>query len=198
VSPWLRRGVVVLLAIVVVPAVAYGTLSALRWFGLGLRVESEADKAEYLIAAAQHAQGGEVERVLRLGIVPATAADGEGYTALMGAAFGGDAAIVRMLLDRGAAVNARTGASAKRSGAGVTALMIAAQKGHLEAARLLLDGGADPNLEALPLRADGREFAGETALSLALGAGHPPIVELLLARGARWDAVALERRTPAR
>jgi ankyrin repeat protein len=48
-------------------------------------------------------------------------------------------AVLRVLLDRGADVNARTRA-------GWTALTYAAWRGHAEAVRLLLARGADPNV----------------------------------------------------
>jgi hypothetical protein len=178
-----RSFVVGALALVIVPAVAYGTLSMLRWLGLGLRAEDPETKMNYLIGAAQRAHRPEVERLVKLRIVPATAVDGDGYTALMGAARGGDPEIARLLLDGGAPVDARTSPEARSQPKGITALMIAAYAGHPAIVRLLLDRGADPNLRA----AESDGVSGDTALTFAIEANSVPVVELLLARGARAD-----------
>ncbi len=75
------------------------------------------------------------------------AEDSAGYTPLHYAARAGHAAIVRMLLDGGGDVNART-----RAG-GATPLHRAANQGHLEVVRLLVERGADCRLQ-------GTEVAG--------------------------------------
>jgi ankyrin repeat protein len=113
-----------------------------------------------------------------------------------------DEAKVRLLLSRGAAVNARqvegrtplfqaavlgnglstirfllqTGADANIGLAnGRTPLMAASSRGDVEALGSLLDAGADVNA---------RDGAGETALMLAAADGRPETVRLLLDRGA--------------
>lgn len=112
----------------------------------------------------------------------------------------GDPAIVRMLVDRGADLDARSndGASAlhgaiqagasmdilrllielgldpdAKSTRGFTPLHIAAEKGRAEAATLLLASGADPHIEA----------EGHTARSLAEMQEHAEIMRLLDAAG---------------
>jgi ankyrin repeat protein len=104
--------------------------------------------------------------------------------------------VTRVLLEHGAAVDARTTAvrqlrgtgersTTSPSGAtyfdagGFTPLLFAARHGALDSARLLLDAGADLNDSA----AD-----GNSALVMAAMSGHGQLGELLLDRGADPDA----------
>ena len=84
------------------------------------------------------------------------------------AAADGDIQRVRLLLDRGAAIDLV-------DDYGYTALSIASQEGHEAVVRLLLDRGA-----AIDLVDD----YGYTALSIASQEGHEAVVRLLLDRGA--------------
>jgi hypothetical protein len=86
-----------------------------------------------------------------------------GVTALIGAALLGHEEIVKLLLDKGASVNAR-------SDAGLSALMVASAYGHKEIVKLLLDKGAD---------ADVREQGGRNAFLMAVGNGHAEVAEVL-------------------
>jgi len=98
-----------------------------------------------------------------------------GTTPLMEAALYGSADDMRLLLDRGADVNAR-------SDGGSTALIWATH--DLEKTRLLLDRGADVNAAS---------DNGRTPLMAAAGrAGAAPIVKLLLERGANPSATGSE------
>jgi len=100
--------------------------------------------------------------------------DPSGVTLLGEAAYRGRAAIVRLLLSRGAAVDAR-------DNLGRTPLFWAVGWGTgLEAAKLLLNAGADVNAEAPSL--------GEPLLLVALRPGNEELVDLLLDRGARLPA----------
>ena len=81
--------------------------------------------------------------------------------------------VVRLLLDKGAAVD-----RADKDGA--TPLWIACQKGHVDAARLLLEKGA----EADRARAD-----GTTPLGMACRYEHGDVEELLRANGAQVNEV---------
>ncbi|HKX61427.1 MAG TPA: ankyrin repeat domain-containing protein, partial [Verrucomicrobiae bacterium] len=91
---------------------------------------------------------------------------------------------VRLLLDRGADVNAT-------NIFGATALMAAAAAGDLDSVRLLLDCGA--NINARPSM-DGDGFiwgGGRTPLMWAAFQGNEPLAKLLLERGATVDQFTL-------
>ena len=89
-------------------------------------------------------------------------------TPLMWACMVGDVATARLLLERGAPVDASTEG-------GTTALILACQNGHVEAARLLLEKGA---------AVDAQREDGATALMLACQDGHVAAARLLLEKGA--------------
>lgn len=88
---------------------------------------------------------------------------------------------VRLLLDRGAAID-------QQNKLGLSALILAASFGHLEMVRLLLDRGAPINHQT--------EW-GRTALIFAASRGHLDMVRLLLDRGAainhqtEWGDIAI-------
>jgi ankyrin repeat protein len=91
-----------------------------------------------------------------------------GWTALHYAAASGDDAIVRLLLGRGARIDA---VSPPASGA-YTPLMMAAREGHQDTALLLIDAGANPqrkNAEGLSA-AQIADRADHKAIAVAIGA----------------------------
>ena len=92
--------------------------------------------------------------------------------ALHWAARSGHEAVVRLLLEKGARVDAK-------DGLGSTALHLAARSGHEAVVRLLLEKGA---------RVDAKAEDGSTALHQAARSGHEAVVRLLLEKGARVDA----------
>lgn len=119
-----------------------------------------------------------------------------GQTALMWAVANRHPDVTRVLLEHGAAVDARTTAVRQLRGTGersttspqgatyfdagsFTPLLFAARHGAVDSARLLLDAGADLNDSA----AD-----GNSALVMAAMSGHGQLGELLLERGADPDA----------
>ena len=81
----------------------------------------------------------------------------------------GDAAAIKVFLDKGVDVNAKT-----RYGA--TALSYACDKGNIEVVKLLIERGADVNSKDT--------FYGEVPLGWALSKEHIPIIKLLLDKGA--------------
>lgn len=113
---------------------------------------------------------------------------GEGATPLMRAAKVGDAALMKVLLDKGADAN-------RAMKSGTTALMIAASRpgraaGPVErtigALTVLLERGADVNAATTN---------GDTALHQAVGRGDE-IVKFLVDKGAKLDARDKAGRTP--
>jgi ankyrin repeat protein len=83
----------------------------------------------------------------------------EGETILMTAARTGQPALLRLLVDRGAAVDAR------EKWYGETALIWAVGENHADAAKVLLERGADVNIRSGPL-AFPRRRTGQSVLSL--------------------------------
>lgn len=108
----------------------------------------------------------------------------DGWTALHGAAFFGHLSAVRLLLERGADLHARS-----RNAMGNTPLH-AGMAGPLglEGIRLLLDHGADANAQ---------QHGGYTALHSAAMHGSDPVASLLLERGADPALPADDGRTAA-
>jgi uncharacterized protein len=103
----------------------------------------------------------------------------EGATPLAVAAARGDAELVRLLLRRGANVNARTSC-------GRTPVRLSANRGHDETTALLLQAGAEIN--------HGR--TDDEALLAWAAAGYPSLVGALLDQGAAVDARDDRGRTP--
>merc|ERR1712228_109573 len=97
-----------------------------------------------------------------------------GLTPLMEAASGGYTEVGRVLLDKGADVNAAPVPSPRD-----TALTIAADKGHYRFVELLLSRGA---------QVDVRNKKGNSSLWLAANGGHLDVVQLLYSAGADIDS----------
>lgn len=104
-----------------------------------------------------------------------------GWTALMNAAYKGQVAAVRLLLDKGASMTAQDPA-----GFGESALHCAAIAGQTEVARVLLEGGAD---------IDAKTVSGATPLHSAV-VRSLELSELLLEKGADIDAQNNSGETP--
>jgi ankyrin repeat protein len=99
--------------------------------------------------------------------------DGLGRTALLEAAWNGNAGIVNYLLERGANPNA-----ADRSG--FTPIMRAVEGGHGDVVGALIAKGADVNCRG--------RVRGATPLMLAAENGHLDLIETLLGSGAEINA----------
>lgn len=109
----------------------------------------------------------------------ANAAEADGSTALLWAAYRDDLKAVEMLLGAGANANAA-------NDLGATPLWAASQNGSAVVVGKLLEAGANPNASLL---------LGETPLMVAARSGHAAVVELLLAKGANADAKAARDQT---
>lgn len=107
---------------------------------------------------------------------------GEGATLLHIAASRNRVAVVKLLIERGADVNAKGGWWV------VTPLHWAADNGHTEIVRLLIKHGADVNVRT--------EEHGYTPLHWAAGNGHRATVELLIAASAAVDAQSDDGEMP--
>jgi len=80
----------------------------------------------------------------------------------------GESGVVRLLLEKGAALDH----TAKY---GLSALMLAVIAGHADIVRALVEAGADPSLRG----AGAPGFAGKTALELATARGQADMVAIL-------------------
>jgi ankyrin len=101
-----------------------------------------------------------------------------GYTPLHYAVYKGHKEMVRLLIARGAAVDART-----HDGSAKTPLHMAAETGHLAIARFLLDRGSK-----IDETAKGIYHQGFTPLHFAAANGHEAVVEMLIKKGANVNA----------
>jgi ankyrin repeat protein len=137
-------------------------------------IRAHADPSDVFEAATF----GDLDLLTRLLDAAASVVDersGDGFTALHLAAFFGQADAVRLLVARGASVDARgTGWMVG------TPLHSAASGSHVEAAGVLLDAGAD---------ADARQADGWTPLHAAAANGDAALVRRLLEAGADAEAV---------
>lgn len=110
-----------------------------------------------------------IDRVVREGLLDSNAADDQGRTLLMLAAFNGHTSLCRRLLGYSADIR-------RKDSIGRTALMYAATGPHVDTVRVLLDAGADVNAADIGER--------WTALMFAAAEGQTAVVQLLLERGA--------------
>ena len=139
-----------------------------------------------LLKAAQAGDLAAVRELLDKG-VEADSADLQGWTALMAASATGRPDIVRLLLDKGAKVNARgkgfpitLSANGSNIPSGTTALMVASYSGYPEIAALLLQKQAAVNAK--------REDRWNALMAACLS-GSSETVSMLLDAGANADAV---------
>jgi len=128
----------------------------------------------------------EVVRLLIQRGADVSAADDEGWTALMLAAERGRGAMARLLVDSGADINHRCACRGWLSG-GYTALAMASNSGRPEIAEMLITAGADLSV---------RNNDGQTALFIAADRQHERIVASLLVRGADANAKDRKGNTP--
>ena len=199
---WRRVGVVALLLVVAwVGMVRLGTVmlrravvarnerAVSRWLALGVNPNrfALAGWELPLHRAARHGDQAIFERLLRAGADIESTARHDASTALHYAASGGRVEMMRMLIDRGADVNASTVSLWRPSRGGLTPLHGATDGGNYDAVVLLLEHGADPNA------ATGE---GVTPLHNAAYGGIVRMVILLLDAGADPNAQDAEGWTP--
>lgn len=107
------------------------------------------------------------------------AAEADGTTALLWAAYHDDLDSADALLKAGANPNAA-------NDLGATPLWAASQNGGAAMARKLLDAGANPNAALM---------SGETPLMVAARGGYPEVLEALIAKGAKLDEAGTRAQT---
>ena len=138
----------------------------------GTDLEAQASNGNTaLMMAAYKRNRPAVEALLAKGAKVGQPVDQPGWTALHYAAASGDDAIVRLLLERGAQVDA---VSPLKSGA-YTPMMMAAREGHDGTALVLIAHGADRKR---------KNSEGLTAVEIAERAGKPRVAAAI-AKGAR-------------
>lgn len=107
----------------------------------------------------------------------------EGLTPLHAAAIGGHVGAARLLLEKGADINART----KDNGFTPLGLVFTAKKGAAEMAKLLIEYGADVN---------DRTMDGVPILHIAALEGKVELVDALIEQGADVNIRDINRATP--
>lgn len=152
----------------IMQAAAFGSIESLRMIvdaGADVNAKNSFDATALLWAAGDPAKA----RLLVEHGANVNVASKQGRTPLMIAAANPSGAdTVKLLLDKGANLNAK-------DSFGVTALFDAASSGNTEGARLLIEKGADAN---------GADMASRSPLAMAAGNSNLPLVKLLLSKGA--------------
>jgi ankyrin repeat protein len=162
--------------LVVIVTVLVASASAIFWLVADQR--RRVNEYEFMAAAAQ----GNIGRMTRfLGTVDVNARfGGNGDTALHRAAARGQVQAVRLLLARGASVNAV-------DDEGTTPLVAAAYRGHRQVVKLLLERGAAVDAQEMRYRL--------SSLTHAVGRNDKELVKLLLRYGADPLLKAADGRT---
>jgi ankyrin repeat protein len=143
-----------------------------------------------LYLAAVNADAAVIGRLLDAGEDANAVLTGEGETVLMLASHTGNPQAVKLLIERGADVNAR-------QFRGQTALMWAAAEGHAEVLDVLLANGADPSLSsAASTKPERRPPGGMTALLFAARQGKLEAARTLLDGGADVNQTGADNTSP--
>jgi ankyrin repeat protein len=162
--------------------------------GADVNAKSQMGRTPLLVAAFTAGASDTVSLLLSKG-ADANTADTVGVTPLIAAANVNDTAAVKLLLERGAEVNARADI-----GQAATPLMAAAHNGNAELARLLLARKASVDAVSAPRAGIVKNgvvaFGSATALHFAALGSNPEVVKLLLDAGAGVDAQDMRGMTP--
>ncbi len=154
----------------------------------GADVNARDESGVTVLNQAANVNNLEVARMLLAKGANVNIADNGGFTPLHGAATNAyrGGALVKLLLERGAAVNAKSDDTAEVGFNGpiaighITPLMDAAQMGGYESVEALLKAGADPN--AVDVR-----DANALVFAVAVDHPNPKVVQLLLAKSSDKD-----------
>jgi uncharacterized protein len=148
-------------------------------------VTANAGELDEFFAAAGKGVTARTREFLSMNPKLVNARNNDGVTALMGAAAGGHNETVRLLIERGADVNAAIDHNQKPVGntsiyrKGMTALMFAAMGNRLDTMKLLIARGADVNA---------KNCDGMTVLMYGVCMNHRDTAELLILHGADVNA----------
>ncbi len=143
-----------------------------------------------LYLAAVNGNAAVIGRLLDAGEDPNAVLTGEAETVLMLTAYTGHDDAVKLLIDRGADVNAV-------QIRGQTALMWAAAEGHADVVKLLMARGADPSLaSAASTKPERRPAGGMTALLFASRQGKLDAARALVDGGADVNQAAADNTSP--
>lgn len=130
----------------------------INWPGTNLNTLNSKGESPLMMAALK-GELGFAEQMIKKG----AEVNKTGWTPLHYAATGGDAKLIRLLLENHAYIDAE-------SPNGTTPLMMACRYGSTEAVKLLLDEGADPNI---------KNKQGATALQFALDGIRPDAIAMM-------------------
>jgi len=161
-----------------ITAASFGSLSILQWLhqkGADVNQVKRGSERTALHVAAENGHISVAEWLCDMGI-NINEIDAKGYTALMCAANSGNLGIVRILLEKGADVMAKSWTRSRK-----TVFHIACSKGHREIAECLIDHSV--KMCALYSVVDAKTAKGSTGLFLAAKKGHVPVFKLLVERG---------------
>ena len=162
--------------------------------GADVNSRSTIGRTPLLVAAATSGTSEVVGFLLEKG-ADINAADTTGVTPLIAAASVDDTAVVKLLLAKGATVNAVADV-----GQSATALMGAAYNGNAELTRLLLGRHAQTDILSADRSGTVRngpvQFGHVTALHMATASGSAEVVKLLLDAGAQVNAQDIRGMTP--
>lgn len=164
--------------------------------GADVHAKTQLGSTPLIVAASATGTAGVVALLIEKGADP-NAAENRGVTPLIAAAGVGNTAVAKLLLERGANVNAYAPGVGQKT---ATPLMGAAHNGDVELVRLLL--ARKPDIDVKSPDDDGKvkngpvAFGALTALHLATAAASPDVVKMLLDAGASVDPRDVRGITP--